>query len=83
MHQTSKSLAAIAMTAASGWAIWPAAFDAEFDRIGLDMAALAPTETFVDWLEAAYGGPIGPEKVHVPVVDHGDVERVVITPTAC
>lgn len=62
MRQKAKSLAAIAMIAASGWVtVSPAAFDAELDGIGRDMAALAPIETFIDWLEAAYGGPLGTE----------------------
>jgi hypothetical protein len=63
MRQAAKTLAAIAMIATSGLAtVSPAAFDAELDGIGLDMAALAPIETFVDWLEAAYGGPLGTDK---------------------
>ncbi len=28
-------------------------------RIGSDMAT--PVETFVDWLQSAYGGPLGPD----------------------
>jgi len=62
MRQKTKSLAANAMIAASGWVtVSPAAFDAELDGIGRDMAAFAPIDSFVDWLEAAYGGPIGTE----------------------
>ncbi len=40
----------------------PRALKACLDRISFDVSGLAPIETFVDWLEAAYGGPIGPEK---------------------
>jgi hypothetical protein len=28
------------------------------DRVSFAMSQLAPIETFVDWLEAAYAGPI-------------------------
>jgi len=28
------------------------------ERISVEMPTIAPIETFVDWLEAAYGGPI-------------------------
>lgn len=62
MRQTAKSLAAATRIVTSSWAaVSPGEFDAELDGIGRDMAALAPIDSFVDWLEAAYGGPLGPE----------------------
>jgi len=37
----------------------PRALRACRGRVSRDMAR--PMETFVDWLEAAYGGPLGPD----------------------
>jgi hypothetical protein len=70
MRHTARVLAAATMIVAACWAIisqaaflgLPRALKAHLAGISFDMPALAPIETMVDWLEAAYGGPIGPDK---------------------
>jgi hypothetical protein len=61
MRQSASYLAALAMIAVSYRTTISAAAIFELPRT-LKAPALAPIDAFVDWLEAAYGGPIGPDK---------------------
>jgi hypothetical protein len=49
MRQAARGFAEGAMIAASWWA-------------SVSQAAVRPIDKFVDWLEAAYAGPIGPDQ---------------------
>ena len=69
MRQIAIALAGATLITESYWAAisqgaflgLPLAFKGSRNRASFDMPALAPIEVFVDWLEAAYGGPIGPD----------------------
>jgi hypothetical protein len=69
MRRTANALAMAMMIAASCWATisqaaffeLPRALKAHLNRISVDTSALAPIEVMINWLEAAYGGPIDPE----------------------
>jgi hypothetical protein len=61
MRQT--AIAAVTMIAAAGLigitqARLPRPVRDYRDRVTVEMSAIAPIETIVDWIEAAYGGPI-------------------------
>jgi hypothetical protein len=60
MRQAATALADFAIIAVS----IGLAFARKTDRDHVDFAPprFAPIETFVDWLEASYGGPIGPDQ---------------------
>jgi hypothetical protein len=49
MRQAARGFAEGAMIAASWWT-------------SISQAAVRPIDKFVDWLEAAYAGPIGPDQ---------------------
>ena len=71
MPQTEGSPAQAAWVAAAYWigrsqgALFelPRALAAELDCIDCKPPAVAPIEAIVDWLEAAYGGPIDPAAI--------------------
>jgi hypothetical protein len=68
MRQAAYSLAAIAMIAANRATIAPAVVlrvpsgVATCLRIACAASSFAPVETLVDWLEAAYGGPVNRDR---------------------
>jgi hypothetical protein len=70
MSEAASILAAATMAVAASWvAISPARFiglprPRQAARVGASFArlAFAPIETMVDWLEGAYGGPIGDDE---------------------
>src|SRR5215470_18893005 len=61
MRQSISYLAAIAVIAISCRPAISRAAIVEWPRV-LKKPALAPIDAFVDWLEAAYGGPIGSDE---------------------